>query len=228
MAARLNHLAADRPDLLFASKCASKHMARPREGDWEVLKRVGRYLKGATRLVQRFEWAEKEETNLVGFADSDWAGDRRDMKSTSGGVIMWGRHCLKAWSTSQSTAALSSGEAELYAMTKMVTQISGMMSMAEDFGMNMKGVVKSDSSTAIGIAHRDGLGGRCRHIKVQYLWIQSKIKSEELKLVKVPGTNNPADIMTKAICQELLCMYIEAMGYSIMGGRARKSSRTSS
>ena len=57
LAARLNYLAADRPDLLFASKCVSKHMACPSEGAWEVLKRVGRYLKGATRLVQHFEWA---------------------------------------------------------------------------------------------------------------------------------------------------------------------------
>ena len=49
-------------------------------------------------------------------------------------------------------------------------------------------VVKSDSGSAIGIAHRDGLGGRCRHTKVQNLWIQSKIKDGDLKLQRVLGT----------------------------------------
>eukprot|EP00974_Lingulodinium_polyedra_P089288 8657352-Lingulodinium_polyedra.AAC.1 len=142
------------------------------------------------------------------------------MKSTSGGAIMWGSHCLKAWSTSQSTVALSSGEAELYAMTKMATQISGLISMAEDFGIMMKGVVKSDSSAAIGIAHRDGLGGRCRHIRVQYLWIQSKIKDGGLELVKVPGASNPADAMTKAIPKELLGKYLDVMGYAVKDGCA--------
>ena len=93
------------------------------------------------------------------------------MKSTSGGVIKRSEHCITAWSTAQSALALSSGEAELYAVTKVAVQPSGVISMAKDFGVSSTGVVKSDASSAIGIAHREGLGG---HIKVQYLWIQSK------------------------------------------------------
>ena len=89
---------------------------------------------------------------------------------------MWGSHVLKTWSTSQSTLALSSGEAELYAMTKAATQISGIISLAKDFGITVIGTVRSDSNAAIGITHRTGLGGRCRHIKVQYLWIQERVK----------------------------------------------------
>ena len=45
-AARLNYLALDRPDILFASKECSQRMSAPRNGDWEVLKRVVRYLLG--------------------------------------------------------------------------------------------------------------------------------------------------------------------------------------
>ena len=96
LAARLNYLAGDRPDLLFASKCICKNMARPRSADWLALKRVGRYLKGATRKVQQFHRAG-DDTNLHGYADSGWAGDRQNMKSTSGGVIMRSGHCMKAW-----------------------------------------------------------------------------------------------------------------------------------
>ena len=123
-----------------------------------------------------------KSTKLEGFGDSDWAGDKGSMKSTSGGAIMLGAHCIKAWSTSQNNIALSSGEAELYAMTKVATQLKGIISMANDFGMKLIGTAKSDSNAAIGIAHRDGLGGRCRHIKVQFLWIQEAIKSKELSL----------------------------------------------
>ena len=43
-------------------------------------------------MVQQFHWTG-DDTNLHGYAfDSDWAGDRQNMKSTSGGVIM-----LKEW-----------------------------------------------------------------------------------------------------------------------------------
>ena len=95
-------------------------------------------------MVQQSHWAS-DDTNLHGYADSDWAGDRQNMKSTCGGVIMWSGHCIKAWSTSQSAFAFSSGEAELYAMTKVADQLSGVISMAKDFGVNLTGNVKSES-----------------------------------------------------------------------------------
>ena len=59
--------------------------------------------------------------------------------------------------------------------------VGGVISMATDFGVR---VVTLDSSSASGIAHRDGLGGRCRQIKVQYLWTQSKINDVDLMLQK--------------------------------------------
>ena len=71
--------------------------------------------------------------------------------------------------------------------------------MAKDFGVRSTGFLKSDSSSAIGKAHRDGLGGRCRHTKVQHLWVQSKIKDGDLKLQEVLGTHDVADAMTKAV-----------------------------
>ena len=199
-------------------------MSRPTSASWDGLKRIGRYLKGVPRLVQHFKWAE-HDVSIEGFADSDWAGDKATMKSTSGGVVMWGPHCIKAWSTSQSTLALSSGEAELYAMTKMAVQMSGMISLASDFNITLHGIIKSDSNAAIGIAHRDGLGGRCTHIKVQYLWIQSKIRSKELGLRKVLGTENPADLMTKPLSSDLFDKYLDMMCFYKCGGRACTSSR---
>ena len=224
IAARINYLAADRPDLQFASKCASKHMANPTQEGWEVLKRIGRYLKAHPRMVQRFDWCGWQ-SELQGYADSDWAGDKGSYKSTSGGALMWGPHALKTWATSQSTIALSSGEAELYAMTKMAVQIKGMMSLAADFEMDLKGIVRSDSTAAIGIAHREGLGGRCRHINVQYLWIQERVREGQLGLTKVLGKDNPADMMTKAVGSETLQQHLKFMNFRSAAGRAVKASK---
>ena len=41
--ARCNFLAIDRPDLTYASKECSRKMAKPQNGDWAALKRLGRY-----------------------------------------------------------------------------------------------------------------------------------------------------------------------------------------
>ena len=91
LAARLNYLALDRPELQFAAKETSKKMAQPREADWLKLKRVARYLVGAPTLHQVFEWQEAP-TLLHTYTDSDWAGDRETRKSTSGGAATWGQH----------------------------------------------------------------------------------------------------------------------------------------
>ena len=111
-------------------------------------------------------------------------------------------------------------------MTKVAVQVSGVMSMAKDFVVSLTGVVKSDSSSAIGTAHRDGVGGRCRHFKVQYLWIQSKIKDGDPKLQKVLRTNNVADAMTKAADRWAPDKYMAAMNFTSMPGRADKASST--
>ena len=137
--------------------------------------------------------------------------------------VEWTFH--QDWSTSQSALALSSGEAELYAMTKVAVQLSGVISMAKDFGVGLTGVVKSDSSSAVGKARRDGLGRRCRHIKVQYLWIQSKIKDKDVELQKILGTNNVADAMTEALNRLAVDKYLTAMNCTLMPGRADKASR---
>ena len=153
--ARLNYLAADRPDIQYAAKEVSKRMATPRKPDWQLLKRLGRYLAGSARAVQTLEW-QQGPIGLSTYVDSDWAGDKKTCKSTSGGMIFRGVHLLKSWSTNQQIVALSSGEAELYAQTKGAAQTLGMISMAADFGEKLDGTVYSDSSAALGIVTRSG------------------------------------------------------------------------
>ena len=57
------------------------------------------------------------------------------------------------WSSTQAVVAMSSGEAELYALTKGAANTMGMMSLASDFGQNLHGHVASDASAEIGRAH---------------------------------------------------------------------------
>ena len=160
-----------------------------------MIERAAKYLVGKPRAVIRYPWAIRSE-KLNGYADSDWAGDKLKAKSTSGGAIEWGGHILKTWSSTQSTVALSSGEAELYALTKAAAQCLGMLAILKDFGVITDATLHSDSTAAIAIVHRQGLG-RTRHIKVQFLWLQEKIKHGELLVDKIGTEKNKADLMTK-------------------------------
>ena len=131
--ARLNYLAQDRPELLYAAKECSRRMSAPEEGDWIILKRVGRYLVHSPRVVQMFRWQEMP-TKIDTHVDSDWAGCRRTCRSTSGGAMSLGMHMIKAWASTQATLALSSGEAELFALVKGSAASLGLISLAYDLG----------------------------------------------------------------------------------------------
>ena len=135
---------------------------------------------------------------------------------------MWVGHLLKSCSSTQQTIALSSGEAELYALAKAATQTECILSMLSDFGFKLNGKVYSDSTAAIGIVYRSGLG-KTRHIRVQYLWLQQEIEHGRLCIDKVLGTENIADLMTKSLSKIDMTKILNKMGITFMGGRAEHS-----
>eukprot|EP00973_Karenia_brevis_P085609 11876394-Karenia_brevis.AAC.1 len=53
-------------------------------------------------------------------------GEEKERRSTSGGVWMLGSHCSKTWSSTQGAYALTSAEAELYAMIEGATRAKGL------------------------------------------------------------------------------------------------------
>ncbi len=100
MAARLNFMALDCPDVQFATKEICREMSSPNRSSWTRIKRLARYLLDRVRTVYKYEWLyEDPEMDL--YTDSDWAGCRRTRKSTTGGAAMRGPHCLKTWSVTQ-------------------------------------------------------------------------------------------------------------------------------
>ena len=92
--------------------------------------------------------------------------------------------------------------------------------MLMDFGHELEDKVYTDSTAAIGIVHRRGLG-KMRHISTQYLWIQEKVGNKEISVEKVGTNDNPADLLTKHLKLEAVLKHVQAMG-----GRSEKGGRT--
>ena len=109
-AARANCLAADRLDCQYAAKEICRHMANPSKSAWNALKRLCRYLVGLPRMVFKYPWQEASAIEI--YTDTDFAGCPRTRQSTSGGCVLIGRHTIKSWSSTQTSVAFSSGEAE--------------------------------------------------------------------------------------------------------------------
>ncbi len=218
LTARANYLAQDRPEAQYAIKEVARRMATPRERDWNLLKRLGRYLIGAPRAVFHYYW-QRLPTYLDAFVDSDWAGCKGTCRSTSGGGAKVGFHTIKTWSTTQAIIALSSGEAELYALTKGAAIALGIVSLAADFGLQLHLKLHTDASAAVGIVHRQGVG-KLRHVRVQYLWVQSKVQSGEMAVGKINGRDNPADLMTKNLAIADVQRHLETLCIEVLDDRA--------
>ena len=198
LAATVNYLALDRPDLQFTAGVLGRTAARPTERSWSNLKKVGRYLLKHPRVVFRYgPCGEEEARQLTTFGDSDWAGCKASRRSVSGGVATLGGAFVKGWSNRQVTVALSSAEAEFYASTKATVETLGLESLMADLGWAVSDkVVLTDSNAARGMASRRGLG-RTRHIDVKRLWLQEVVETRGVHLGRVDGKKNPGDPFTK-------------------------------
>ena len=196
--ASVNYMAIDQPDLQFACKEACREMAAPTPASWLKLKRIARYLLGREKVVWRYPWKTGHGGWKV-YVDSDWAGDVRTRKSTSGGLIMLGEHCIRTWSITQGSPALSSCEAEYIALVDGASRALGLQAAAKELGIEVGDMVieaATDSSAAKSYASRRG-AGRVRHIEVRLLWLQQAVADGRFRLQKVLGTENPADTLTK-------------------------------
>ena len=223
-AARANYLAADRPDCQFAAKEVCRWMAAPTEGSWNALKRLCRYLVGLPRLVFLYKWQSVDVIDI--YTDTDWAGCPRTRKSTSGGAVLLGAHTIKSWSSTQSSVALSSGEAEFNGVVRGSGVGLGYQSLLEDLGVRVPVRVWTDSSAAIGICSRQGLG-KLRHLDTHTLWVQQAARSRRIDLRKITGEINPADLFTKhSLSRDRLGALMELFDCKFQGGRAESAPKT--
>ena len=220
-AARANYLAADRVDIQYASKEVCRWMSAPTVNGWQGLKRLTRFLCGLPRLVYLFPWQSVDAIDV--YVDTDWAGCARTRKSTSGGCAMLGGHMIKSWSSTQPGVTLSSGEAELCGVIRGSGMGLGFQSLMADLGHSLPLRVWTDSSAAIGICTRQGLG-KMRHIDTHMLWIQQAVRSGRVDLRKVLGEENPADLFTKHLSsRERVQKLVALLGCRYTGGRAESA-----
>ena len=77
----------------------------------------------------------------------------------------------------------------------------------------------SDACAAIGVARRRELG-KIRHLDVEELWAQTKVRDGSVQLEKVCLFENPADILTKHVSADLLTKMLGKRSMKFIDGRS--------
>ena len=94
--------------------------------------------------------------------------------------------------------------------------------MIADFGLDTKISVHTDSTAAIGIVHRRGLG-KTRHIEVQYLWVQDNVNRKTMSVEKVGTKENPADMFTKGLKKETIEEHMRFTGGQVQQNKSKSA-----
>ena len=108
---------------------------------------------------------------------------------------MIGAHCIKTWSVTQGAYALSSAEAEFYAMIEAVIRAKGLRNLAVEGGfIDLENVVHigTDSSAAKRIVGSQGLG-KMKHLEIMDVWLQKEMREGKVDVHEVLVTENPSD-----------------------------------
>ena len=94
------------------------------------------------------------------------------------------------------------GESEVHGTSKGASTGLGMQNIAKYLGFDIPVRIRSDACAAIGIARRRKLG-KIRHLDVEDLWVQQRIRDRNVDPVKVLGSDHPADMLTKYVAADL-------------------------
>ena len=131
---------------------------------------------------------------------------------------MLGGCTIHTYSKGQAVIALSSGEAEYYGLVSAISQSLGMVSMAKDWGIQLKAHVWMDSTAGIAIGSRRGLG-KVKHIDTVFLWAQEAVNTGRITVGKKDTTEMLADLLTKPVPAPLMERLLHEMGYVFRGGK---------
>lgn len=201
-----------RPDIAAAVGFLCRRVETPTESDWKTVKRVMRYL--ATTIDKKLLFSSQGNVELKCYVDADWAGDRKDRKSTSGYIFQLGNNTV-AWSSrKQTTVALSSTEAEYLAASHACRELLWLRCLLEDLGFanNNPTIVYEDNQGCIKLVESDRCGARTKHIDVCHHLLRDLRAQGIIALQYCTTKNMLADILTKPLSKELFKFFVEQLG----------------
>lgn len=199
----LRYLTATRPDLIYSVNLVSRYMEEPTEQHMLAAKRILRYVQGTIEFGIQYKRGEGEE--LLGYVDSDYAGDEDDRRSTSGYAFMLGNGAISWASKKQSIVTLSTTEAEFVAAASGACQAVWLRNMLEEIGFiqGVKTVLFCDNSSTIKLSRNPVLHGRSKHIHVRYHFLRELVNDGVIELEYCHTEEQLSDIMTKAVMLEV-------------------------
>ncbi|CAA7052583.1 unnamed protein product [Microthlaspi erraticum] len=180
-------------------------------------KRALRYLRGTLELGIFYK--KGYELKVIAYTDSDYAGDVKDRKSTSGYVFLLSGAAVCWSSRKQVVVTLSSTEAEYVAATSCACHCVWFKGVLEhnflEQGTCME--IFCDNTSSIKLSRNPVMHRHTKHIDVRYHYLCDLTNQEVVKLVFCGTGEQVADIMTKPVKLETFVKLRGLLGMQAQG-----------
>jgi hypothetical protein len=178
-------------------------MEAPKQEHLDAVKRVLRYVTGTLDYGLLYPRGRSGSLKILGYSDSDMAGDIDDSRSTSGVLFFLGDGVAMWSSQKQRVVALSSCEAEYIAGTSAACQGVWLARLlVEMMGTQAKTPqIMMDNLSAIALSKNPVLHGRSKHIRMKYYFIRECVDRGEVVRESVGITDQLTNILMKPLAK---------------------------
>ena len=202
LAGKLQYLTLTRPDLQFAVNLVCQRMHKPTVADFNLLKRVLRYIKGT--LTMGLQFASDSDSSLKAFCDSDWAGCSETRRSTCGFCTMIGSNLISWSAKRQDSVSRSSKEAEYRCLSDTAAELSWIRDLLQELGFPSMQPAEAycDNLSAVHLTANPVLHKKSKHFATHYHFAREQVAKGTLIVQHVPASFQLADIFIKSLPQE--------------------------
>jgi len=187
-----------RPDISYAVGLCARYSSQPLQRHWRALKRILRYLKGTANyglIYSANNW------NLQTYADSSYADDTSDRKSTSGRTILIDGGPISWTSEKQKCVATSTAEAEYMSLGAAAKDVIWTRNILSELNELAEGpsLIYQDNQASISMATNVRVSSKSKHIQVRHHFVRELIEDGSIVLEYMPTQEMIADIFTKPL-----------------------------
>ena len=188
---------ASRPDISHAVARLSSYSNEPRRIHYDAAIRLIKYLVTTIDYSIRYGGVD----TLYAHVDASFGICKKDMKSYTGYLISYGQGTIAWRSVKQRVVANSTAEAEYIALSAVTREIIFLRQLLEELGFRVRHATEifEDNAACITLSESPGLSQASKSIRIAYHNVRDCVKTKEIRLIKIEGTNNRADLLTKAV-----------------------------
>jgi hypothetical protein len=187
-----------RPDIAQAVGVLGRYRHQPTTSHFTAGLRIVRYLLGTKD--QGLIYGGKGKSELIGYVDSDFAGDQDTRKSTTGYTFQLNGSTVSWGSRKQQSVATSTVEAEYIAASVAIKEGIWLGSLLTELGYPVSNVkLMCHNMGCITNLKNHVLSKYTKHISVCYHQAREKVLWGQISPVYVRTDENLADLFTKPL-----------------------------